>query len=403
MPSYRVGKVTIASGSPDFEDEIASAHSDKIRPLCLCQRQGIETYIARLDDKHIVKRMPGTGSQHDSACEHFEPPASLSGLGDVMGKAIQNQTDGTSVLKLDFSLTRSGGRAAPKPSENPGATVKSDASKLTLLGLLHYLWHEADLHRWAASFRGKRNWRVVRSRLLDAASHKMSKKMPLLDRLYIPEPFFADHAEDIDLRRSSFLRRFRSSDPKKRELILIVAEVKSMEPARYGTKIVVKHAPRFSIFLDDKAHAQVKKKFSAEIAINEANETSHLMMIATASVNEANAAVIEEIGLMLVNSDWLPVESIEEFSLLETLTTDSRSFLKGLRFNVRDRPLASALLTDTKPPVGLYLVPPDEDAAFAGIIDELSAQTGIKAWKWDLEDGTGTEIAVSDGLENGNE
>lgn len=403
MPEYQLGRFTIASGATDFEDELARAHGEKTRPLCLCQRPGVETYIARLDDKYIVKRMPGTGSQHDSTCEHFEPPASLSGLGDVMGKAIQNQTDGNTVLKLDFSLTRAGGRAAPKPSENSGATVKSDTSKLTLTGLLHYLWHEADLHRWAASFRGKRNWRVVRSRLLDAASHKMSKKMPLLDRLYVPEPFSADHAEDIDLRRSSFLRRFRSSDPKKRELIVIVAEVKSMEPARYGTKIVIKHAPRFSIFIDDKAHNQVKKKFAAEIAINAANDTSHLMMIATASVNEANAAVIEEIGLMLVNSDWLPVESIEEFSLIEALTTGNRSFLKGLRFNVRDRPLASVLLTDTKPPVGLYLVSPGQDKAFEGIIDELSAQTGIEAWKWHLEDGTWPKIPGSNRQENGSE
>jgi hypothetical protein len=61
--------------------------------------------------------MPNTGYLHAPSCDSYEPPPELSGLGDVLGSAIKENTDdGLTVLKFDFSMSRSPGRAAGKKS-----------------------------------------------------------------------------------------------------------------------------------------------------------------------------------------------------------------------------------------------------------------------------------------------
>jgi len=46
-------------------------------------------YVAQVAGQFIAKRMPGTGVQHDPGCESYEAPPELSGFGDVVGRAIQ--------------------------------------------------------------------------------------------------------------------------------------------------------------------------------------------------------------------------------------------------------------------------------------------------------------------------
>ena len=70
-------------------------------------------YVARVAGQFITKRMPGTGVQHDPGCESYEAPPELSGFGDVVGRAIQEDADaGVTVLRLGFSLSRTGRRPA---------------------------------------------------------------------------------------------------------------------------------------------------------------------------------------------------------------------------------------------------------------------------------------------------
>src|SRR3546814_10240269 len=51
--------------------------------------------------------MPNTGSDHNPGCDRYEPPAELSGLGEVMGAAIHEDPDqNVTALKLAFSLSK---------------------------------------------------------------------------------------------------------------------------------------------------------------------------------------------------------------------------------------------------------------------------------------------------------
>ena len=92
---------------------------------------------------------------------------------------VDNPVDGTTALRLGFSLSKSGNRAAPEPSDSPSSTVQSDGNKLTLRAVLHYLWDEAELTTWHPGFAGRRPWAVVHRRLRSAADGKLVRKNPL--------------------------------------------------------------------------------------------------------------------------------------------------------------------------------------------------------------------------------
>jgi Protein of unknown function (DUF1173) len=141
MSAYRIGTHNVSGEFSGFQLLLADAHASKTRPLCLCRPSGIPMYVAQVQGRFIVKRMPYSGLLHSPACDSFEPPPELSGAGQVMGSAIQENPDtGQSILKYGFSLSKMPGRKAPEPSESSASSgAKTDGTKLSLRGLLHHL------------------------------------------------------------------------------------------------------------------------------------------------------------------------------------------------------------------------------------------------------------------------
>ena len=123
-------------------------------------------------------------------------------MGQLLGTAItEDPATGKTALKLGFSMTKIGSRFSMPTLGSPGDSVHSDGTKLSLRGLLHYLWDQADLNRWRPGFEGKRNWATVRQRLLNAAENKTARNASLLPRLFIPELFSVDQRDAINTRR----------------------------------------------------------------------------------------------------------------------------------------------------------------------------------------------------------
>src|SRR5215212_1167903 len=204
---FQVGEATLGASDPQLGPALADAHARRIRLLCLCRELGAPMYVARVAGQFIPKRMPGTGVQHDPGCESYEAPPELSGFGDVVGRAIQEDVDaGVTVLRLGFSLSRTGRKPAPAAVIREGDSVKADASKLSLKATLHYLWEEAGFNRWSDRMTGKRNWFVIRRHLLQAADTKTAKGAPLSDILYIPEVFSAERKTELAQRHLSAVR-----------------------------------------------------------------------------------------------------------------------------------------------------------------------------------------------------
>ena len=345
---YEICGRRLETGSRGFAEAIADAHTAQLRPRCMCLVEGVEMYVARLGSGYIVKRMPDTGSHHAPDCASYEPPAEFSGLGQVLGSAItEDPSTGEITLKLDFPLTKMPGRSQMPPAGGDSDSVASDGTRLSLRGLLHYLWDQAELTRWHHGFAGKRTWGTVRKHLLLAAEDKIARGGSLQSRLYIPELFSVEQRDAINARRTAQWAHAIAAPGKPQHLMLLIAEVKEIVPARYGFKAMAKHLPDLAFALDERLYRRLGRRFESELAIWSATEDIHMVMAATFTVGATGMPSILELSLMPVTRCWLPVEDGFEKELVERLVSDARSFVKGLRYNLgAGCALASAALTD---------------------------------------------------------
>lgn len=392
----RMGGIDVELGDAAFDARLAEAFSRREHPLCLCCPDGVPMYVARFGERHILKRMPGTGSQHDVDCDSYEPPSDLSGLASVEGEAIiENVEDGTTALKLGFSLSKLAGRTAPAAGESTAAgEAKTDGARLSLKAMLHFLWDRAGFNRWRPAMTGRRNWAVLRKFLLGAAAESTAKGKPLAHSLYVPEMFDARREDAIVQRRAEFMSRAIQSNGNRRSLAILIGEVKEIAPSRIGARLVVKHAPRFPFMLADDVERRMKKAFANELALWDANVESHLITVATFGIGAAGVAAIEAIALMAVNENWIPVETGYEAMLVERLTKSGASFVKSLRYNLpATEPMASVIVTRPGGQLtALYIVPDDADAAFREKLEELIGESGMAAWVWDIAGGPMPEL-----------
>ena len=376
----------IRSGDPTFEETLAKAYKQKGRPRCLCQTDiSVEMYIAKCNGCHIIKRMPGTGSQHSPDCDSYEPPPEWSGLGEVLGSAIQENDEGITELKFDFSLSRVPGRAVQKEEGKEPDSVRTDGKKLTIKSTLHFLWEVANFHKWAPGMAGKRSWSVIRKFLLQAANTASAKGIPLASRLYLPEAFSLDQKDAIAKRRRNLLTKITASQGRTRQLGILIGEIKEIKPARFGQKLVIKHAGDFTFLLADDIHERLQKRYASEIELWQAFEDTHLMAIATFGMNSAGVSVeIEEIALMPVTSNWIPYENACDKELAEKLTAANRRFVKGLRYNLAlSKPLASVVLADTSPlPTAMYICPDEAGDDFETALEYLREESHLPSWVW---------------------
>lgn len=378
---YEIAGRCFEVGARGFADAVADAHAAHQRPRCMCLVEGVEMYVARLGEGYIVKRMPDTGSHHAPDCPSYKPPAEFSGLGQVLGSAItEDPTTGETTLKLDFPLTKFPGRSTIPPAGAEGDSVSSTGTKLSLRGLLHYLWDQAELTRWHPGFAGKRTWATVRRHLLNAAEHKLARGDALRTRLYVPEPFSIEERDAINARR---LAQWQSAVPapgKAQQLMLLICEVKEIVPARYGFKAIVKHMPDQAFAIDERLYLRLGRRFESELALWGAADDIHMMMVATFDVAAAGIPTIAELSLMPVTRHWLPVEDGFEKQLVEQLVAHGRSFVKGLRYNLgKVSTLACAALTDCGGSIPfLFIV----DAGSGESGDRQAPSPSSPAWLW---------------------
>ncbi|MER8530720.1 DUF1173 family protein [Mesorhizobium sp. M0814] len=265
-------------------------------------------------------------------------------------------------------------------------TSGSDAS---LRGLIHYLWHEAELTVWTSRWAGKRHWWNVRWHLLEAAGQMAVMGGPLADILFVPEPFRSENKEAIEQRRNAVLGTALPPKSGPRKLLVLVGEVKEIMPARSGQKLVIRHLPGFPFVIDDALHRRLQARFERELSLWGADSSSHLIVIATFGLNPAGVAIVEEVALMVVSENWIPYETVPEKRLVDALARLREKSVKGLRYDLQtDQPIASALLQNRQEPIALFVVPAGADEAFEASLDEMiAARPEIGSWVWRVGEG----------------
>ncbi|MCA1493184.1 DUF1173 domain-containing protein [Sinorhizobium alkalisoli] len=390
MRKFVIGDRVLDERDRELQTLLPHAYDQRLRPMCMCTVSPVPMYIARMDDQYLIKRMPLSGRDHDPACPSYEPPYELSGLGPLIGTAIQIDASGKAGLKLDFSLTKRGPRSAPTaPTEPSEPGIRSEPKKLSLKAMLHYLWEAGELTEWRSTWAGRRGWGRVRTSLINAASQMTTRGVPLSDMLYVPELFQPEDKDGIAARRAAALKAVQATGSGPRKLMIIVAEVKEFSPAREGQRIVVRHMP-FPLMIEDGAWRRLAARYETELELWRSNEAFHLIVIATFGISTAGIASVEEVALMVVNEHWLPFEDIHELRLLEKLGHLKRKSVKGLRFNLpRDAPIVSVTLPEQKPaPIAMFIVPAsagvEYEHALTGMID---TRPEIAPWIWRVAEG----------------
>lgn len=385
MHHYLIDGLKYSEDDPGLQAALARVHHGPKRPLCLCTHPGVPMYVSKIDGHYQIKRMPDSGPEHSAECDSFEPPAELSGLGEVMGHAIKEDIDeGVTMLRLDFALSKVAGRAPPAPSGNEQGSIKAETSRLTIRALLHFLWDAARLTHWHPGMTRKRNWATVYKYLMRAAQGKVTKGMDLPSTLYVPEPFYLENQAEIAQRRAALIAAATASNRNGQKLFIVIGEVKEVAPARYGYKLILKQVPDFHFMLSEDLNKKLKV-FQGELDLwNAYGSEVHFVMVATFSVGTTGVAQIEELAFMVATDQWIPFSTVDEKNLIELLATSGRRFVKGLRYNLPvAKPLASVILTDTpETDTAIYLVPANPSESYQAALSELVEGSKLSHLQW---------------------
>ncbi|NPV76212.1 MAG: DUF1173 family protein [Anaerolineae bacterium] len=380
MTEFCIEGVVTEKTSPDYQALLANAYKNKQRPLCLCNPKGIPMYISKLGDHYIVKRMPNSAVSHNPSCAIYELPPELTGLTPLKESAIsEDEATGITTLRLEFSLTKKPGKAPPESNGTEVTTVKAQNSKMSLRAFLHYLYDSSGLNKFTQKEFSRRNWSTVRRALLESAAKLVSKQIPILDRILIPEMFKLDDKEKIATRLNKYFSKL-SIDSDEVKIGILVGEVKSFSEARIGKKLIVKHLPNDPFFMEDKTYKNVAKHFDEVLSLWNENERYHLMIISTFYLSASKAPHVIEMSLMLSEENWIPIESTAEARLCTQLIGQNRHFIKPLRFNVpRSNFMPSAILTDMGDiPHPIYLLPPEPSENILEQLESIEASSGYE-------------------------
>jgi len=385
--AYAIGNQRWARNAPGFVEAIAKAYQNHLRPRCLCQPggPGVDMYVARILNGYAVKRMPNTGCQHATNCPSFEPPTEFSGIGPLVGTAIvENPVTGMTTLKLDFPMSKLPGRAAQPPSARASNSVVANGHRLGLRALLHYLWDQGELTHWKPGFAGRRTWGTVRKHLLQASENKFVHGHALLGSLYIPEVFSATRRQEIDASRLMQWANCMPHPGQPQRLLLMIAEVKEITPARVGHRMIIKHLPDLPLWLSDLLSRRIYIRFERELMQWSMNDSLRLIIITTLSLNEDRSPTIHELSLMIATSEWLPIDDEYEKHLVYHLVIKGRSFIKSLRYDntESDGSVCATLLDCGENPIPLFIcrTPEVEESSF--VVKTSLRSKNLGEWAW---------------------
>lgn len=377
----KIGQDTYNGNSYVFSDALKKAYEGRIRPLCLCTSKMPELYIAKINDGYFLKRMPGTGADHDSECPHFELSPLLSGRGNLEASAITHDpASNTTTLKLGFSLSSQ--ISSDTPSEEEDAPAASSIStgnyvasaperKLNLRSLLDLIYEDAKLNRWYPAMEGKRFWGIVGRELSSATKPLRTSRSSLASSFLVPK--YAKHGEygDNNAACAAFIDQLAGKG-KKRPNGFVVGELHSIHTDYNRPRLVLRFMDT-AVEIDLAVYKKFSELFEDELALDEDNKDVHLLVIACVH-NEMSRLVANQMTCMQLNEHWLPAgRSATEMLLLDTLHSQHRAFQRILRYTApADQVMASVILLDTPEPTPIFIAPAgkgeEESEQFVAIV-----------------------------------
>ncbi|WP_275466268.1 DUF1173 family protein [Streptomyces noursei] len=312
---------------------------------CLCQSHGLRLVIrCSSAGRYHLAGWPGEGERHAAHCRFSKLAPSLSGRSGYTTAAIRVSAEGTSirfVSPLQRQLDSAGHRS--------GSGVQSEASTrkaVSLVGLLHWFWEEAQLTAWHPRWR-KRNWWVAASRLRQQAAEGVLNGRPLQEVVYVVPPYRPQDAARIGEDFQRFQSRLgRHGNEERRGLM--IGEIKSVAPTQWGVRLNLCHmrSPLFaSAALADRVQVSYRSAFSA------AGEAVSARKIGIFLVERSPRGylTVVDMAAMLTSRTYIPCDSSNEVSMSNALTEHNRAFKKPLRYDQAEMVFPDFVLVDCDP------------------------------------------------------
>ncbi len=268
--------------------------------LCGCQHSGIPMVGRLINGRIHVARWPDTGHLHSITCPAFDPSSTPD--------AIKALDDGTLEIRTAFSFKvspSSGADCAVPPSKT---VFHAGRQSLGLAAFLRELWRLSELDKWAPGMAGHRSWGVVRYRLLNAAVPIMVQGEPLLDRLFVPEPYRRDIPRQSDFQVEALINAIPLDG-----MAMLIAPIKAVTESRYGIQLSFTHLPSMRCFgqRDDELMGSIQSL----------DEDHRLIGVALLQPREGYFK-IADMETICVTGDWLPCQSKAHGEVIDRLVDD---------------------------------------------------------------------------------
>ncbi|HXE38557.1 MAG TPA: DUF1173 family protein [Azonexus sp.] len=331
-PEFQTGS-TFAKG---WKATLTKAHRGG-KVSCTCPGKGGKLLAVRHydSDSFCLARYPLTGGEHSNDCRFYAPDPEKSGMSGYQKGVIEEGPNGTIKIRLEIGLKKREPTAQdvpPAPAPAAPAVGRNSKPAMRLLGLLNYLWDEADLNSWWPAMKGKRELGRVNLWLDDVASHISAAKVKLNSVLLL-----ADYKSDGPWATNNRQRVGAAQKAKTRLLAIVPLATHSPDREKEmasSLKIAGYHGIPI-LDMHPGLWGRTCNRFPRAIAAWQQNQ--RVMAIAELDLKkDGKYANVVDIALMPVTANWIPFDSMFELLIADKLTSEERGFLKPLRFDAEE-------------------------------------------------------------------
>jgi hypothetical protein len=392
---------------------------------CLCNGDDKPLFMAIVDaDRFHIRRLPNQGSKHHQQCLSY---------GGINERAAELYTEEAIVergdnihISLDGPLSEKlldGFKDDEEAIRNIRATASVRRYSMTILGLLNYLWEEANLNIWWPRMDKRRGSWVVRSEVLKACEGRLFKGgRSLRQFVFIPEAArdrsSAAVSKNAGENHALLLKHLaavkdagadneacygivigeiaRLIDPtaKQRSAGLVLRDVGTPLWDNHG--VIKRLDERFTNAmgrLRKRQAAAAEKKArpdgAAASTLVDSNDYRLIGIFAVGLGKNGESVVLKQAAVMETSTRYVPLASDYEGQLERKLYREGRAFLKPLVYDGERWSFPDFVLIDTdmdpKPVLEVYGYSGDEYEARKREKHVEYVRTRTPYWYWDLK------------------
>lgn len=311
---------------------------------CNCVAKEAPLYIFQRAGVFYLARYPNSGHFHRTDCRFYDAPIETNGRSVYTDEVVSEADDGRKSVRFDFALGRVVGEREPAqqpvvPREQ--STVKR--SQMSILGLLHFLWTNTDLHRWHPKMTGRRNWAVLKNVLDEAAGEIIQNRIPLAQRLIVmPAQPGPNLHQNVDGELAAKVA-WATSNPKRIENLIFVGELVNAKIGDNATCITLSWAGQHKLkFYCSTNFWQRCIESNPGLATYQRVKESEdkVVAILTAEVRKRpDGNMIGDVSsaaFLFTTAEFIPYASSYERTVARALIAQNRWFEKPLRYDASE-------------------------------------------------------------------